>query len=374
MHFRSRLNIKLSLLEENFRKLTALAPEKEVLFMVKADAYGHGMIPIVKFSHEKLGIKEFGVATLEEALKLRKELPHSKFEIYVFSDLQLPITENKEKFKQNRIIPVIATIGDLDYFLGEKDFKHFPLCLKFNTGMNRLGILSKDANFVARKIKDSGRKSIYHLMSHFSSASYPLNNENNQSQLNSFSEVKKVFKDNSIIIEKTSLANSGAIEQGFGLEESHIRPGLILYGPSSLNNENRKLSKWTGKNISSLETYIILTFEVKKGMPIGYGATPCPHDGIMAIIALGYGDGFSTRYQGAHLDHKGHRGIIIGRVNMDMSQILFSLESKEDIRTGENLVIWGNDPREILNFSDETRTIPYEIFCQLTERVPRVYT
>ena len=152
MHFRSRLKIKLSLLEENFKKLTSLAPGKEILFMVKADAYGHGMIPIVKFSHEKLEIKEFGVATLEEALKLRKELPHSKFEIYVFSDLQLPITENKEKFKQNRIIPVIATLGDLDYFLMENEFKHFPLCLKFNTGMNRLGILLKDTNLVAKKI------------------------------------------------------------------------------------------------------------------------------------------------------------------------------------------------------------------------------
>jgi alanine racemase len=107
------------------RKLTTLAPEKEVLFMVKADAYGHGMIPIVKFSHEKLGIKEFGVATLEEALKLRKELPRSQFEIYVFSDLQLPITENKEKFKQNRIIPVIATKEDLDYFQEMKWIDYF---------------------------------------------------------------------------------------------------------------------------------------------------------------------------------------------------------------------------------------------------------
>lgn len=374
MHFRSRLNIKLSLLEENFKKLSSLAPNKDVLFMVKADAYGHGVIPIVRFSSQELGIKEFGVATLAEALRLRRELPDSQFEVYVFSDLQLSIPENKEVFKYNRIIPVIATLRDLDFFLNENEFKNFPLCIKFNTGMNRLGILEKDVNDVVLKIKKAGRNKIYHLMSHFSCASFPITNENNKAQIDSFSKIKKVFSSNLISIEKTSLANSGAIEQGFGLDESHIRPGLMLYGPSSLNSEYRKLSKWTGKNLSTLETYIILTFEIKKGMPIGYGATPCPSDGILAIIALGYGDGFSTRYQGAHITHKGHRGIIAGRVNMDMTQVLFPMESKNDIKMGDNLFIWGNDPKEILNFSDETKTIPYELFCQLTERVPRIYT
>lgn len=374
MHFRSRLNIKLALLEDNFKKLSILAPNKGVLFMVKADAYGHGVIPIVRLSFEELGVKEFGVATLAEALRLRLELPDSQFEVYVFSDLQLSINENKEIFKQNRIIPVIATLTDLDYFLNERDFNFFPLCLKFNTGMNRLGILAKDVEEVASKIKKSGRKSIHHLMSHFSCASFPITNENNQSQMDCFSKIKKVFSENSISIEKTSLANSGAIEQGFGLDESHIRPGLMLYGPSSLNREFRKLSRWTGKNLSTLETYIILTFEIKKGMPIGYGATPCPNDGIIAIIALGYGDGFSTRYQGAHLTHRGHQGLIVGRVNMDMTQVLFPIEAKKDIKIGDNLVIWGNDPKDILNFSDETKTIPYELFCQLTDRVPRIYT
>ena len=374
MHFRSRLNIKLSLLEDNFKKLKILAPGKEVLFMVKADAYGHGMLPIVRSSFEDLGIKEFGVATLAESRRLRQELSDSQFEIYVFSDLHLSLLENKEIFKQNRVIPVIASLNDLDYFLNEKDFKFFPLSIKFNTGMNRLGILGKDVEEVALKIKKSGRKSIHHLMSHFSCASYPIGHESNKSQMKSFSFIKKVLSENSISIEKSSLANSGAIEQGFGLEESHIRPGLMLYGPTSLNKEFRNLSKWTGKNISSLETYIILSFEIKKGTPIGYGGTPCPNDGILAIIALGYGDGFSTRYQGAHITHKGHRGIISGRVNMDMAQVLFPMESKKDIKIGDNVIIWGNDPKEILDFSDETNTIPYELFCQLTERVPRVYT
>ena len=98
MHFRSRLNIKLSYLKENLEKLTALSPGKEILFMVKADAYGHGVIPVVRASFEDLGIKEFGVATLAESLKLRHELPDSQFEIYVFSDIGLGVGVVKSDF------------------------------------------------------------------------------------------------------------------------------------------------------------------------------------------------------------------------------------------------------------------------------------
>jgi alanine racemase len=321
----------------------------------------------------ELGIREFGVATLAEALKLRAEIPDGLFEVFVFSDLQLNYSENKDVFKYQRLIPVISTLTDLDLFLEKREFGSFPLCLKFNTGMNRLGILEKDVSLTIEKIKRGGRTSVQHLMSHFSCASFPKSNFNNQTQLASFERIKNAFGEEGILIEKTSLANSGAIEQGFGLEETHIRPGLMLYGPSSLSKEFRDLSKWNGRNISFLETYIITSLEVKKGTKLGYSATPCPRDGIVAIIALGYGDGFSTHYQGAGLNHNGHRGEVLGRISMDMCQVLFPMEAKKDIKAGGEFIIWNNDPKEILNFSDETKTIPYELFCLLTERVTRIY-
>jgi alanine racemase len=125
--------------------------------------------------------------------------------------------------------------------------------------------------------------------------------------------------------------------------------------------------------LSRLETYILRTFEVKKGDPVGYGSTPCPHDGVVAILAIGYGDGFSTRYSGAHLFHNGFKGIILGRVNMDMSQVLFPLEAKGHIKAHDVFTLWGNEHDDLLNFSRETKTIPYEIFCALLPRIPRVY-
>lgn len=374
MRFRSRMLVDLGVLADNYKKLKEICPNNEVLFMVKADAYGHGVLPIVRFAVVELGIKEFGCATLGEALNLRDELFDLEFEVYVFSDVQLGLKECSEIYLNRRIIPVLSNMDDLRYVLDNQDFQNFPLCLKFNTGMNRLGIHYERTEEVIDLLKRKGRKSVYHLLSHLSSASLSMEkNKRNLFQREKFNEIKKAFSDANIELERTSLSNSGTIEQGFGLDNTHVRPGLMMYGPTSLIGPYRHLSKWTGRNISSLETYIIKVFPVEKGQPIGYGATPVSKDGLCAIIALGYGDGFSTRYMGATLEHKGHEGKVTGRVNMDMAQIVFDKEAYDQLKVDDKFVIWSNDPKSIMRLSDETGTIPYEIFLHLTARVPRVY-
>ncbi|MFZ8932650.1 MAG: alanine racemase [Bacteriovoracaceae bacterium] len=373
MRFRTRLYVNLDILSNNYQRLKQLVPGSETLFMVKADGYGHGMVPLVNFSHNELGIKEFGVATMGEAKSLREELPGQKFEIYVFSDIQFQIESSKELLLNQRILPVISNYRDLEYVLNEKEFKYLPLILKFNTGMNRLGLSSSKLEDIINLIKSKGRKSIYHLMTHFSSASLSVQNNQNQRQVSAFHHIKSEFEKSGLNIERSSMANSGAIEQNFALDETHIRPGLMLYGPKSLIPKLREESHWDGQIVSRLETYIISIFEVKKGDPIGYGATVCPYDGVVAIIALGYGDGFSTRFQGAEIEYRGHIGKVFGRVNMDMTQVLFKPDALKDLKVGEKFEIWNHSQNKILNFSDQTKTIPYELFCQLTSRVPRVY-
>lgn len=377
MKFRSRLVINLRHFDYNYSIIKKIAPGSKVLFMVKADGYGHGMIPIVRYAVTELKIKEFGCATIGEALKLREELGDLEFEIYVFSDIQLELFENADIYLKRRIIPVLSNISELDYILHAPEFKKFPICLKFNTGMNRLGLDPHDASKIINMLKRHGRTSIYHLISHYANASYPMDtNEHNIFQRTCFLEIKKNFIDSGIILERTSQSNSGAIEQKTGCKEhgeTHIRPGLMMYGPTSLLSENQNLGHYKGKLVSRLETYIIRTFEVKVGTPVGYGSTICPYEGIIAILAIGYGDGFSTRYAGAHLYHKGFEGVIVGRVNMDMIQVLFKSEARDHVKTNEVFTIWGEQDGDLLNFSNETKTIPYELFCSLLPRVPRVY-
>lgn len=375
MRFRSRLVVDLNLFAENISQLRSHCSQNEILLMVKANAYGHGLVPIVKFSVEELKIKEFGCATLQEALTIREELKDLEFEVYVFSDVQLDVSDSAHLYLNRRITPVISSLRDLKWVLENKEFAHLPLSLKFNTGMNRLGLESYQVGDVISLLKANGRKTIHHLMSHFASASlFIQKNKQSQRQIEEFAKIKKELTAAGILFEKSSMSNSGAIEQDVGLEETHIRPGLMVYGPSSLIPKYKEKSWWQGKNISALDTYIIKTFPVEKGTPIGYGATPCPDNGIIAVIALGYGDGLSTNYQGATVHHKGFAGIICGKVNMDMAQVLFPSQAEEKLKEGDYIRIWGHDTADVIRLAEETGAITYELFCQLTNRVPRIYS
>ncbi len=376
MKFRSRLVVNLHHLAHNVAEIKKIAPESQILFMVKADGYGHGMIPVARYAITELGIKEFGCATISEALKLREELSDLEFDIYVFSDIQLELLENADIYLKRRIIPVISNVSELDYILHTAEFKNFPICLKFNTGMNRLGLDPLETPLIVNKLKQHNRFEVHHLISHYANASFPMEtNERNLFQRNRFTEIKQFFRDSGIKLLRTSQSNSGATEQKVGLVQSdtHIRPGLMMYGPTSLHPDHEKLGHFHGKIVSRLETYILRTFNVKAGDPIGYGSTPCPHDGVVAVLAIGYGDGFSTRYGGAHLHHKGFIGVITGRVNMDMIQVLFPVAAQGHIKAHEIFTIWGQQDGDLLKFSEETKTIPYEVFCSLLPRVPRVY-
>lgn len=375
MKFRSRLIVNLNQLGTNHDFIRELAPGTQTIFMVKADGYGHGMIPLVRFAFTELGIREFGCASVFEALRIREELPDLDVDVYVFSDIQLELHENVNIYLEKRLIPVLSNVSELKYIFSHPDFSHLPLCLKFNTGMNRLGLSLNDLEEVGDLLKQNGRKSIYHLMTHYANGSYPMvGNTRNEWQRARFYEVKDYLRSLGISIERTSMANSGAIEQKMNIDETHVRPGLMMYGPSSLLDQYKHLSSWKGEVISRLETYIVRTFDVKKGTPIGYGSTPCPHDGVVAILAIGYGDGFFNRYGGASLYHNGFKGKISGRVNMDMTQVLFPADARHSIKAHEMFTIWGQKKGDFKEFSDETRTSPYEIFCSLLPRVPRVYS
>ena len=375
MRYKTRLHIHLDILEANYHRLRLIAPKNEVMFMVKSNAYGHGMVPIVRFAVQKLGIRQFGCASVAEGVHLREALPDLEFEIVVFSDLGLDLKNAVENYVHRRMIPAIASLHDLAFILNQREFAFVPLCLKFNTGMNRLGIHFKDVPKAIDLIKKSGRQKVNHILSHFACSFLPITDDSlTMKQYKTFQQIKRQFTDAGIAVEQTSLANSGAIEQGFALDETTIRPGLLLYGPSSLTTKEQGNGLWHGENISSMETCIISVEKVKKGDLVGYGAIPCPHDGMMAFIAIGYGDGFSTRFSGVHITHKGFDGAFFGRINMDLTAVFFPLAAEKALIPGEKFMIWGQNSIEFLTMAEEMKTIPYELFCQISVRVPRYYS
>lgn len=370
---RSRLIISFENFAHNLELLKNLAPDNEVMAMVKADGYGHGACSLVEFANRDFQIKHFGVATLIEAIELREKLSKELFEIYVFSDVQIQSTKHRDIYLNQRIIPVISSMESLTYFLQSQELKFMPLVLKFNTGMNRLGLDFKETQKVIDLILKSGRRRIDHAMTHLACASVDFESHGlNRRQKERFDQLISDLSAAGIEIDQTSLANSGAIEQKIGLEYDFIRPGLMLYGPSSLIPRDRR-GVWKGRMVSSLETYVIQSYPVSAGEPVGYGGHPVGADGVLAVVALGYGDGLLNTYRGVEIEVSGHVGKIHGRVNMDMTQILFPMEAKEHVRPGSQVSVWSDDQNSFLKICDKMNVIAYEVFCQIGARVPRVY-
>jgi alanine racemase len=366
MRHSSFLEINFKLLAENMEKIRRLSGKALVLPMVKADAYGNGLIPVTQFLVQEEKIKKIGVATLGEALKLTKECPDLDTEYIVFSDTEIADSTNRQAYQDYNITPVIHQPEDLNHFLSDSKMKDVPLIVKVNTGMNRLGFTLNELEACMPRLKTRGIK---HLMTHFAYSYVPQKSgDKTTRQLEEFSKVKKLLADGGVAVEETSVSNSGAIEQKIGIDETYVRPGLMMYGPYSVEPR-----LWDGHQISRLVTKVIKTFPVKKGTPVGYGINVAGEDGFVAVLPVGYGDGLPTFASGVKLTVNGFPCSIFARVNMDMCFLMFSPDVAGKIKTGDVVEIWNNDNRAISDIAAQMKTIPYAIMCGITGRIPRIY-
>jgi len=363
------LEINLNQLGINLNCINEAFPTNKVLLMVKADAYGHGIIPITKYAYENNGIKSFGCATLAEAIYIRNSL-EGNFELFVFSETNLKDASSKSMYLDFNIIPVISNIEDFFLITDDLDYKYLPIVLKFNTGMNRLGLEVNELPVIIKQLQKHNRD-IEHLMSHFACSNLSLENSSNSRQIKLFNEIKKSLNENNIKFNNSSISNSGAIEQNYGHDDTFIRPGLLAYGQQSVMKNNLLKINWDGDLISSLKAKVLQIRSVVKGTPIGYGANPVPNTGTIYITAIGYGDGFSCSFQSTDFTYGEKIGKLVGRINMDMCQVLFT--EKLNLNKGDWLEFWGKDNSNFESFCKKAKKIPYEVFCNLSPRLPRVY-
>jgi alanine racemase len=367
MRHSSYLEVDLNLLRENFDRIQSLAPKATVLPMVKADAYGNGIIEISKFLVRECGSKILGCASLGEALRLKKECPDLDVEILVFSDTELQNPKAREVYLKSSIIPVLHQKSDLDIVFNVPEFQKLPLIIKVNTGMNRLGCSLNDLEEYFPLLKKRG---IEHLLTHFARTSQVLKaGDKTHKQFEEFQNIKKFLIDAGVEIKKTSVSNSGAIEQGFGVDETFIRPGLMLYGPPSVTDP----ILWKGHQISRFVTKILSSFLVSKGTPVGYGVNVADKDSFIVVLPVGYADGLMTFYSGSKIKINGLEGKIFGRVNMDMTFVQFDPSAAEKLSNEDVVEIWNHDNRIITDFATQNKTTAYQIMCGISGRIPRNY-
>ena len=349
----SRIVIDIKALEHNFLRIKELAPNSKVMAIVKADAYGHGIVRVAKTLNNA---DAFGVACLEEAEQLRQSSIKTPIVLlegpYKPDDLPLII-----KFKLDMVIHNEYQIQLLEKTKIEGSINTW---LKIDTGMHRLGFPIEKADAILNRLllcKNINSRPI--LMTHLATANEKKNNLTQQ-QLEAFKKISKIIDG-----EKT-VANSAAL---INFPEAHfdwVRPGLMLYGVSPLTDSfghNHGL-----RSVMTLESEIISIQYLSKNEPVGYGATwRCPEDMPVGIIAAGYGDGFPRHAKsGTPILVNNVRCPLIGRASMDMLTI--DLRNQPNAKIGDRVVLWG-DSLPIEEVALHADTIPYELLCGVHKRL-----
>jgi alanine racemase len=361
--------ISLNNLKNNLKIIKERIPPKtEILIPVKSNAYGFGAIEISKFL-EKEKISFIGTAFPFEAFNLRKNNIKSK--ILIFNE---PLYENDffEILNQN-ITPTIFTEKTLLKFnsICQKFNKKLKIHIKIDTGMGRLGVPYKKAFEFIIKASNLSNIIIDGIYSHLSSADF--DKKFTLKQIKIFDEIlNKLFK-NGIKPNYIHIGNSAAIINFPNLSYNLVRPGIIFYGYFPDNKIRKNIDIKPGMTLISFLTYIKKT---EPKTPISYGHTYWTKKSeIIGTVSLGYGDGLNRLLSNNHFVFVNNKKCPIrGRICMD--QFMIDLTNVTNAKIGNKVLIFGEYNNKIIrleNIAEKLKTIPYEILCNIGERVKRVY-
>lgn len=334
-----------------------------VVAMVKANAYGHGIRSVSSRIQDHVGL--LGVASIDEAMALRKigiKAPILLAE-GVFEPSEL-IHASTEKFHV-----VFHNPFQVEWL--EKSSLPLPLqtWLKVNTGMGRLGFESAVAKeYYDRLYENSQVQKPIRLMSHFACAdekSHPLN----EKQIYQFTELKKKIPQEHEC--EYSFCNSAAIFHFPDHHDHYSRPGLALYGVSPLPDKTSL--DLNLKPVMTVQSTLISIQKMSKGDSIGYGGRyQCPEDMLVGVVAFGYGDGYPlSARDGAPMLVNKTECSLIGRVSMDMINV--DLRNCPEAKIGDPVTLWGQG-LPVERVARHTVNIPYDILTGVQHRVKFLWT
>jgi alanine racemase len=350
--------IKLQHLKDNYQ--LAKKYSQHAYAVIKADAYGHGLIPTAQALAEADGL---AVACMDEALQLRHHGIRNPILVleggYDEAEWLAAIEHDIEM--------VLHHQSQLAILIAESHFKKLKLWLKVDSGMNRLGFRLNECHEIFAQCSHAGL-SIKVLMSHFACAD-DLGSEKTLSQYQIIADIHQQQKEcwPELIL---STSNSAAIMGWPEVTDNISRPGIMLYGSSPLIKTSKQGDKL--KPVMTLTAKIIASHTLSAGESIGYGDSWIADKTTrVGIVAIGYGDGYPrSASSGTPVWCQGKRLQTLGRVSMDM--LCIDISGQIDIDVGSEVELWG----ENINANEVAKlcnTISYELFCQLTPRVKRVY-
>ncbi len=360
--------IDLGALEFNYRQIRKRIPEgTKVLAVVKADAYGHGAVP-VSLRLEKSGVEYLGVAIPEEGAELRKG--GVKAPILVLGGI---FGREIDQIFRLRLTPVIFRKDSLRILSREAESRGRKLRvhLKVDTGMGRLGVpLDLWPDFL-EEVRRSPKIEIEGILSHFSM----MDEEKDftQDQWRAFQSAVATAQELGISCRYLHMASSATLTAFPAYCAGLVRPGIMLYGsyPSPGFQSLVPL-----KPVMTLKTRIHFLKRVPPGTRISYGGTfTARRESLVATLPIGYADGYSR-----HLSNRGEvlirgkRAPVAGKVCMDF--IMVDVTDIPHVSVGDEVVLMGKQGREQITpeeIAEKINSISYDVLCSVGKRVPRVY-
>jgi alanine racemase len=361
--------VDLEALAFNYRQIRGRVPRgANILGVVKANAYGHGALPVA-LKLQELGVECLGVAIADEGVELRKG--GVKAPILVMGGL---FEMEAERALAYGLTPVVFDRGSIDALseAARRRRKRARIHLKVDTGMGRLGVSLGSWPALLKELKRYPGIEVEGLLSHFSMTE----DEEEGFTARQWSEFQKALAlaaESGIRFKYVHMANSANLTACSTYCGNLVRPGIMLYGayPSSTYRNRIKL-----KPVMTLKTRIHFLKEVGPGARIGYGGTfTTRRRSLIATLPVGYADGYShcLSNRGEVLVRR-RRAPVVGRVCMDYT--LVDVTDIPRVSLKDEVVLIGRQGKESMTadeIAEKTGSIPYEVLCLIGQRVPRTY-
>ena len=364
---RAEAIVDLSAIKSNVELLKKTSGTK-LLAVVKADAYGHGIIPVAQAAISA-GADYLGVALLEEAVTLR--------EAGISAPILAWLVQPGSDFAQAIALDIDIAVASLKAlseisFASQQVQKKARVHLEVDTGMTRGGFLAEWDQLGAAHVQDV---EIVGVFSHFARADEPAEKQN-QDQMARFAEMVAKLEALGFSHLIKHLSNSAATLKNHAAAFDMVRTGIALYGLSPDVTTLGTSSALALRPAMQLRAALYLVKDVPAGTPVGYGASESTsRDTRLGVITMGYADGIPRIARSAGIWHNGKRAPIIGRVSMD--QFVVDLGPDSKAQSGDWVTIFGNGSHGEYTADDwgaASQSINYEIVTRIGPRVPRIYS
>lgn len=367
---RAWLEVSDSAIEANARALKRhLGPSCDLMAVVKADGYGHGAETVAKAS-VRGGATSFGVATLQEGIDLRNAGLDQP--VLVLGHLSQP--DDLRACLQWRLMPTLSSMREalLCQNLADSSGRRFPVQLKLDTGMTRLGCDWKEGNRLAHAIQQLDQLHLCGIYSHLALADGERDGHAAQVttlQEERFESITRELRSPTL---KRHLANSAGTLRDSRLHHDLVRVGLALYGHCPSEHLDGILNL---EPAMSVKAKVSLIREVPPGVGVSYGhrfVTKRPSR--LAVVSIGYADGVSRCLSGRiHALHDGHTLPQVGAITMD--QLILDATEHTGLESGDVVTLLGRDGEQTISprsWAELADSIPWEVLCSFKHRLPRL--